>query len=110
MGRVKRRDLWRLLGGAAFALPALELFGRDVRAQTAGNVAKYAVFCYTPDGVNQKAFWPTGGESDFVLSPILEPFAPFRDKLLVLGPEMVNGTPKSGSGLAYGGKTPQHQA
>jgi hypothetical protein len=109
-GRVSRRDLWRLLGGAAFALPALELFGREVRAQAAGKVAKYAVFCYTPDGVNQSAFWPTGGERDFVLSPILAPFEPYRDKLLVLGPEMVNGTPKSGSGLAYGGPTPQHQA
>jgi hypothetical protein len=102
--------LVRLLGGAAFALPALELFGRELRAQSAANVAKYAVFCYTPDGVNQAAFWPTGGESDFQLSPILAPFEAFRDKLLVLGPEMNNGTPKSGSGLAYGGPTPQHQA
>jgi hypothetical protein len=108
--RVGRRDLVRLLGGAAFALPALELFGRELKAQAAGKVAKYAVFCYTPDGVNQSAFWPTGGETDFQLSPILAPFEAFRDKLLVLGPEMNNGTPRNGSGLAYGGPTPQHQA
>ena len=108
--RVGRRDLVRLLGGAAFALPALELFGRELKAQAAGNVAKYAVFCYTPDGVNQSAFWPTGGDTDFALSPILAPFEAFRDKLLVLGPEMSNGTPRNGSGLAYGGPTPQHQA
>jgi Protein of unknown function (DUF1552) len=108
--RLQRRDLVRLMGSAALALPCLELFGRELRAQAAAKVAKYAVFCYTPDGVNQSAFWPTGGESDFTLSPILQPFAPYRDKLLIMGPEMSNGQPKNGSGLAYAGQTPQHQA
>jgi len=100
----------RLLGGAAFGLPCLELFGRELQAQAAGKVAKYAVFCYTPDGVNQAAFWPSGGERDFLLSPILAPFAAYRDKLLVLGPQLSNGTPQNGSGLTYSGPTPQHQA
>lgn len=109
-GRVTRRDLARLVGSAAFALPALELLGHEVRAQAAGSFAKYAVFCYTPDGVNQSAFWPSGGVTDFTLSPILKPFEAYRDKLLVLGPEMQNGTPKGGSGLAYAAATPQHQA
>lgn len=108
--RLGRRDLVRMLGGAAFALPCLELFGRDVQAQVAGKIAKYAVFCYTPDGVNQAAFWPTGGVTDFTLSPILTPFAAYRDKLLVMGPQMLNGAPQNGSGLAYAGPTPQHQA
>lgn len=108
--RVSRRDLVRLLGGAAFALPCLELFGRELHAQTAGKVAKYAVFCYTPDGVNQDDFWPTGSQSDFTLSPILTPFSAYRDKLLVLGPQLANGVPQNGSGLAYSGPTPQHQA
>jgi hypothetical protein len=107
---VRRRDLVRLIGGAAFALPCLELFGRELRAQAAAKTAKYAVFCYTPDGVHQAAFWPTGGLTDFVLSPILTPFEPYRDKMLILGPEMSGGTPQSGSGLAYAGPTPQHQA
>ena len=108
--RLQRRDLFKLVGGAALALPGLELFGRELRAQAAAKLAKYAVFCYTPDGVNQSAFWPTGGETDFTLSPILTPFEPYRDKLLVMGPEMSNGVPKNGSGLAYAGQTPQHQA
>lgn len=106
-----RRELARSLGTAALALPCLELFGRrEVAAQGAGKVAKYAVFCYTPDGVNQGAFWPTGGTTDFALSPILTPFQAYRDKLLVLGPEMANGKPKNGTGLTYSGPTPQHQA
>ncbi|HEX2872485.1 MAG TPA: DUF1552 domain-containing protein [Polyangiaceae bacterium] len=108
--RVGRRDLVRLIGSAAFALPCLELFGRELRAQAAGKLAKYAVFCYTPDGVNQAAFWPKGGETDFELSPILTPFAAHRDKLLVMGPQVANGSVKSGTGLAYAGPTPQHQA
>jgi hypothetical protein len=107
---LSRRDLVRLLGSAAFALPCLELFGRELRAQAAPKTAKYAVFCYTPDGVNQKAFWPSGSETDFQLSPILTPFAPYRDKLLILGPQLANGVAQTGSGLAYKGPTPQHQA
>ena len=108
--RVRRRDLVRLLGSAAFVLPGLELFGRELRAQAPGKVAKYAVFCYTPDGVNQSAFWPTGSETDFQLSTILSPFEAFKDKLLVLGPEMNGAAPRNGSGLAYAAATPQHQA
>jgi hypothetical protein len=107
--RVTRRSLMRLLGGASLALPGLELFSHELRAQTA-KTARYAVFCYTPDGVNQDAFWPTGGSTDFQLSPILTPFAPYRDKLLVMGPEFAGGSAKSGTGLAYAGPTPQHQA
>lgn len=109
--QLTRRDLVRALGSAALVLPALELFGRrELHAQAAAKVAKYAVFCYTPDGVNQSAFWPSGGTTDFTLSPILTPFAAYRDKLLVLGPQMNGGVPQNGSGLTYAGPTPQHQA
>lgn len=109
--QVTRRDLARLIGSAAFALPCLELFGRDVRAQ-AMKTAKYAVFCYTPDGVNQAAFWPTGTVTDFQLSPILSPFSAYKDKLLVLGPQMASGTgaPVANTGLTYASRPPQHQA
>ena len=118
---IRRRDLVKWLGGAALALPAgLELFERRARAQAAGGTkARFAVFCYTPDGVNQGAFWPTGTETNFQLSPILTPFAPYKDKMLVLGPQMVGAAPKEGTGLTYclcAGTTnadrtpPQHQA
>jgi hypothetical protein len=116
--RVRRRDLIHWLGGAALALPSLELFASDARAQAAKQ-SKFAVFCYTPDGVNQNAFWPAGGATSFQLSPILSPFEPFRDKILVLGPQMSGTVPKAGTGLTYctcGGTTgadktpPQHQA
>ncbi|HEY0714592.1 MAG TPA: DUF1552 domain-containing protein, partial [Polyangia bacterium] len=114
-----RRDLVKWLGGAAMALPTLELFEGEARAQAAGTKAKFAVFCYTPNGVNQNAFWPTGTETNFQLSPILSPFERFKDKILILGPQMTGNTPRNGTGLTYctcGGQTnadrtpPQHQA
>ncbi len=72
--KISRRDLVKGLGAAALFLPHLELFERSARAQTAPKVSKYIVFCYTPDGVNQSAFWPTGTPSSYTLSPILTPF------------------------------------
>jgi len=98
--RLRRRDLLQLLGGAALALPALELFEGAARAQTS-TTSKFAVFIYTPDGVNQSAFWPTGSSTSFQLSPILSPFEPFKDKILILGPQMNGNSPIGGTGLTY---------
>ena len=117
---LRRRDLIQWLGGAALALPCLELFEGEAKAQAAGAKSKFAVFCYTPDGVNQGAFWPTGSTTSFQLSPILSPFEMFKDKMLILGPQMNGALPKAGTGLTYcmgcGGTTgtdkvpAQHQA
>jgi len=108
--RVTRRDLIKALGGAAWALPGLELFERSARAQSSPRVSKYIVFCYTNDGVNQAAFWPRGSASDYTLSPILQPFEKFKDKLLVMGPQLNGSTPVRNTGLTYVAPTPQHQA
>jgi hypothetical protein len=90
-----------LLGGAAVALPSsLELLGRRASAQAVPQ-AKYAVFCYTPDGVNESAFWPTGTTTSYQLSRILAPFEPYKDKLLIMGPMMNGAAPVSGTGLSY---------
>src|SRR5204863_2443021 len=102
-------DLMRWLGSAALALPSLELFEHDARAQV-GTKSKFAVFCYTPDGVNQRTFWPTGTVASFQLSPILSPFESFKDKILILGPQMNGTAAVSGTGLTYctcGGTTGQ---
>jgi len=108
---LRRRDLIQWLGGAALALPCLELFEGEARAQAvAGAKSKFVVFCYTPDGVNQAAFWPTGTPTSYQLSPILNAFQPFKDKILILGPQMNGTAPVTGTGLTYTDKTPQHQA
>ena len=108
---IQRRDLLKALGGAAFLLPGLELFEREARAQTAAKQAKFAVFCYTPDGVNENAFWPTAGTtSSFTLSKTLSPFQPYLDKILILGPQGSGTNPTAGTGLTYSAVPPQHQA
>jgi hypothetical protein len=101
------------MGGAALALPFLELFERQGRAQSGGKKSRYIVFCYTPNGVWPEKFWPLGTETNFMLSPILAPFEPYKKQMLILGPQMTevfNNSPKGGAGLAYGGPTLLHQA
>jgi len=80
------------------------------RAQTVGKTSKFIVFCYTPDGVNQNAFWPSGTTSNFTLSRILTPFQKYQDKMLVLGPQMNGATLVANTGLTYAAATAQHQA
>ena len=86
--RLRRRDLMKALGSAALALPLLELFEDEVLAQATPKKAKFAVFLYTPDGVNNKAFWPTG--QDPSASPTLSVFAPYKDKMIVFGPRFAS--------------------
>jgi hypothetical protein len=105
-----RRDLVKAIGASALVLPGLELFERSARAQTAGKVSKYIVFCYTPDGVNQSAFWPTGTPTSYTLSPILKPFEKYKDKLLILGPQMNGTSLVANTGLTYFAPVAQHQA
>jgi Protein of unknown function (DUF1552) len=102
--------LLRGLGASALALPGLELFGRSAHGQTTEKKSKYIVFCYTPDGVNEAAFWPSGTTSNYTLSPILAPFEKYKDKLLILGPQMNNNGRVANTGLTYISDTPQHQA
>lgn len=105
-----RRTLVKAIGTAALALPGLELFERSVRAQSTGKKSKYIVFCYTPDGVNQSKFWPSGTPSNYTLSPILSPFEKYKDKLLILGPQMNGASSVGNTGLTYFAPVAQHQA
>lgn len=108
--KITRRHLLRTLGPAALALPGLELFSRSAHSQTMGKVSKYIVFCYTPDGVNQSAFWPTGSATSYELSSILQPFQKYKDKLLILGPQMNGSSLVANTGLTYFAPVAQHQA
>jgi hypothetical protein len=102
-----RRDLMKLLGGAALALPALRGLEREGRAATAPARAKNFLMITMPNGIEPNAFWPTGGERDFTLGPVLAPLERHRDKLLILGPQLdpIDRQPIAGTGL-YFKKTP----
>lgn len=99
------------MGSAALALPLLNVLRSDAQAQEGGKHAKFAIFIYQPNGVYQNHYWPTGSETDFVLSDILSPLQPFKDKLLLLGPQLdADNRPLVDTGLTYNTKPPQHRA
>jgi hypothetical protein len=101
--RFSRRTVLEKLGTAALALPFLPCL--QGRARAAGKVAKNFIMISMPNGIDPTTFWPSGGERDFVFSPILDPLKNHRDKLLIVGPQISNGAPVSGTGLKFK-KTP----
>jgi hypothetical protein len=102
-----RRDFVQWLGWAALALPGLELFESQASAQTAAKKSKYAVFIATVDGMYPPAFFPTG--MDPTASPTLASLAPYKDKVLVLGPQLSANYPVTNTGLTYFPPTPQER-
>lgn len=85
---INRRTVLRGAGSIAIALPWLEIMGSE-RANAA-TPAKRFVTVYTPGGSvvddgNGKNRWrPVGTESNFTLSPILEPLESIKHKLIVM--------------------------
>lgn len=83
--RLSRRSVLHGLGGLTIALPLLDaMLGAPAHAGPT-TPPKRLIVMYTPNGTIASNFWPTGGENDFVLSPILAPLEPHRNKLLILG-------------------------
>lgn len=87
--RLSRRAVLRGAGSIAVALPWLEIMQpeRQARAAMARPPAQRFVSVYTPGGavfqpVNKWS--PTGTETAPILSPILAPLEPVKDRLLVV--------------------------
>jgi hypothetical protein len=80
-----RRTVLRGMG-ASLSLPFLEAmlpaFSRAGRA-AAKPIHRFQAF-YVPNGMAMEYWLPKGEGRAFELSPILEPLAPFRDRMLVL--------------------------
>lgn len=115
--RISRRHLLKGAGSIAIGLPWLEaMVSQEAKAQSA-SAAKRFIAVYQPGGTVLDRWRPTGTESDFALSPILEPLAAVKDHLLVLeGLDMksalgeqhqagivalLTGTPQSGANSQY---------
>ncbi len=97
--RLTRRTLLRGTAGISVGLSFLEAMRpTSSSAQTGTSPQRFGVF-FGPNGVIVDSWKPTGGETDFVLSPTLEPLQPHRDDIVVLsgvGAEtsyMQNGNP-----------------
>lgn len=88
---LSRRAVLRGMGGTIIALPFLDAMvgtGRRARAAGGTGLPKRFVVWYTPNGTIPKNFWPkrgpSGADTDFTLSPILEPLERHKDDLLIL--------------------------
>ena len=82
--RLHRRALLRGAGGVAIALPWLEAMVSGRQAHAADEPARRFLAVYNPGGTILQRWRPTGGEEDFVLSPILAPFEPVKSEIVVL--------------------------
>jgi hypothetical protein len=81
---ISRRTALKGLG-VTLALPWLEAM-RPLTARAAaasGSPLRMAVL-YMPNGVRPDAWTPKGTGSNFELSPLLQPLAPYKDDMLVL--------------------------
>jgi len=100
---LSRRHFLRGLG-ACMALPAFESLPVSAVAAALGTHAKLAstasgaplrmAFVYFPNGAIQPSWWPKGEGAEFELAPTMEPLAPVKHQLQVLGGmDHVNATP-----------------
>jgi hypothetical protein len=121
MGRtqISRRHVLRGLGTIAIGLPWLEAMAPDVAKAQSTNAAKRFIAVYQPGGTVLDKWKPSGSETDFTLSPILEPLAAVKEHLLVvsgvdmksaLGEQhqagivaLLTGTPQSNTNSQYSG-------
>ncbi|HWA22463.1 MAG TPA: DUF1552 domain-containing protein, partial [Caulobacterales bacterium] len=103
-----RRTLLRGLG-ASFALPLLDAMTPALAAAPAP-VKRLGVM-YVPNGMSMDYWTPKTTGANFELSPIMQPLAPFRDRLLVLSglnaPPSLLG-PHSRASTAFLTGTPPH--
>ena len=90
--RTTRRDMLRRLGVGTAVLPFLGNLPSLAVAATSGP-RRRLVIVFSPDGTVKKNFWPAEPGPftsrppvvrPLPLPPILEPFEPFRDRLLTL--------------------------
>jgi hypothetical protein len=114
---ISRRHLLKGAGSIAIGLPWLEAMAPDEARAQSTTTAKRFIAVYQPGGTVLNRWRPTGGETDFALSSILEPFATVKDHLVVLdGLDMksavgeqhqagivalLTGTPQSGGNSNY---------
>jgi hypothetical protein len=80
---LSRRTVLRGAGGIAVALPWLEIMSRGRSARAAAAPAARFLAVYQPGGTVLSKWTPTGTETNPTLSPILGPFEPVKDKLVI---------------------------
>ena len=90
---LSRRTVLRGLGGAAIALPWLEALAPRRASADAPPAPKRFIVMFSANGTLPPRWVPSGGETDFTLSPILSPLAEHRDDLVI-----IQGVDQQGAG------------
>jgi hypothetical protein len=78
-----RRRFLRHLGISAAALPFIAGLP-GLRAAPATARKQRMIFMFSPNGIVQPHFWPDEAGADFKLKRILQPLAPFKDRILTI--------------------------
>ncbi len=78
-----RRAFLGSLGAAGVLAPFVPMMARETTAAP-GDGPRRIVLLFSPNGTLHENWAPSGTESDFNLSPILAPFEPYKDRMLVL--------------------------
>lgn len=97
--RLSRRNFLRGLGVGATALAMP--FARVLETRADGHMPKRFLAWFTPNGTISDEWVTGGGTTDFTLGRILEPLAPFRDKLLLLDGLNVRDVAAEGAGNGH---------
>ena len=99
-GQLSRRTLLRGAGGATLALPFLEAMrgpkstlAAPIPGYTESGAPKRFVVFFTPNGTIREAWTPENSGRDFEFTRILEPLAPYREKLMI-----IDGVDQTGTG------------
>ena len=95
MKRLSRRHLLRGAGSVAIGLPFLEVM--SPRKAHAAVAPKRLFTHFTENGVVHPTWYPSGGETDFVLNKVHKPFEPYRKNLLIFDGLTITQTRNQGS-------------
>lgn len=100
---LSRRTLLRGVGGAAIALPWLEAFAPRRAVAGTEPLPKRFIVMFSANGTLPSSWLPSGGETDFTLSPILSPLAEHRDDLVIIQGVDQQGAGGDGHQIGMGG-------
>jgi hypothetical protein len=96
--RLPRRTVLRGLG-TTLALPLLDaMVPALARAQTSAKPPTRLSIVYLPNGIMMDQWTPDAEGTSFKLKPIMEPLAPFRDRMLILTGLSHNGGARARQG------------
>jgi hypothetical protein len=82
--RLSRRAVLRGASGVAIALPWLEAMTAERTSYAATASPRRFVAVYQPGGTILDRWTPSGSEQSFTLGPILAPFEPVKNQIIVL--------------------------